>query len=300
MRTVEPQQPESPNRAKVRNGFHALVRRRSCAAARRRPALLAASAAVFAAQFVLGFALAAQTPAPPAPAPAQPAAHPHKRPSAQKPAVQSVPVPASVAQSAPAPCPDGSPAPVLSPAAPCIPNWPANKKPSEASIVWDSHGLFIQASNSSLDQILKEISLKTGAKVEGMGADERVFGTYGPGPVRDVLTELLEGSGYNILLVGDLGQGTPRRIVLSGRPPGPAQPSRQSSPEADQDQTAPEAPPTGPYAQPEIPGSIPPPPVPARSPQLMQQQQQLMQQRQEQMQQQQQQQQQPNNPQNPQ
>ena len=167
-------------------------------------------------------------------------------------------------------------------------------------MVWDSHGLFIQASNSSLDQILNDISLKTGAKVEGMGADERIFGTYGPGPARDVLTELLEGTGYNILLVGDLGQGTPRRIVLSGRPTGAAQPSAQSA-EADEDQmTAPEAAPTGP--QPQIPGSIPPPPVPARSPQVIMQQQQLMEQRQEQQMQQmrQQQEQQQNNPENPQ
>jgi hypothetical protein len=155
-------------------------------------------------------------------------------------------------------------------------------------VVWDSHGLFIQAFNSSLDQILNEISLKTGAKVEGMGADERVFGTYGPGPARDVLAELLEGTGYNILLVGDLGQGTPRRIVLSGRPTVGAQPSGQNTPpdsEAEQEQTtAPEASPAG---QPE------PASVPARFPQPM------MQQRPEQMQPPPQQQQQ-SNPQNPQ
>jgi len=292
MRTLVPQQPESPNRAKARSGSCALVRRWPCAAARPLPALLAAWAAFFAAQFLLSATLTAQTPTTPATAPANPPAHHHKKPAAQKPAAQSAPAPASVAQSAPvpAPCPVGSPAPVLSPAAPCIPNWPANHKPAEASVVWDSQGLFIQASNSSLDQILNDISLKTGAKVEGMGADERIFGTYGPGPARDVLTELLEGTGYNILLVGDLGQGTPRRIVLSGRPAGAAQPSGQSTPsdsEAEQEQmSAPEAPPTRP-SQPE------PPPVPARFPQPM------MPQRPEQMQPVPQQQQQ-NNPQNPQ
>ena len=297
MRTLGPQQPESPDRAQARNESSAFVRPRRCGGARRLSAVFAAAAVAFAAQFVFGCTLAAQTPASPAPAPAHPAAHPHKKPSAHKPAAQPTPAPASIAQSASLPCPAGSPAPVLSPAAPCIPDWPANKKPAEASIVWDSRGLFIQASNSSLDQILNDISLKTGAKVEGMGADERVFGTYGPGPVRDVLTELLEGSGYNILLIGDLGQGTPRRIVLSGRPTGPAQPPVQSTAEADEEQmTAPEAPPTGPSSPPVMPGSIPPPPVPARSPQLMMQQhQQLMQERQEQMQQQQQ-----NNPQTPQ
>jgi hypothetical protein len=55
-----------------------------------------------------------------------------------------------------------------------------------------------------------------------MGADERVFGIYGPGQVHDVLSQLLEGSGYNVILIGDQGQGTPRQIVLSTRPTGPA------------------------------------------------------------------------------
>jgi hypothetical protein len=166
---------------------------------------------------------------------------------------------------------------------PCIPNWPANKTPAEATVVWDSHGLFIQASNSSLDQILNDISLRTGARVEGMGADERIFGTYGPGPARDVLTELLDGSGYNILMVGDLGQGTPRRIVLSGRPTGPAPPP--SPPDNEAEQEAPEAPPTGPASPLTIPGASPPPPVPVRTPQSMMQQQRMMREQEELMQQ---------------
>jgi len=158
-------------------------------------------------------------------------------------------------------------------------------------VVWDSHGLRIVASNSSLAQILKDVTAKTGATLEGMGKDERIFGTYGPGLALDVLSLLLDGSGYNILLVGDLGQGTPRRIVLSGRPTGPAPPPAQSNADADEEQMAqPEAQPTGPMSQPDMPGAIPPPPVPARS-------QMMMQQRREQMEQQQQQQ---NNPQNPQ
>jgi len=276
MRSLVPQQPESPNCASARKGCHALVRRWPCAIAHPLPALLAASAAFLAAKFLFGVALAAQTPAPPAPT--QATAHPHKKPPAAKLAAQPAPAPA--------------------PTAPQIPNWPANNKPAEASVVWDSHGLFIQASNSSLDQILRDVSLKTGAKVEGMSADERVFGTYGPGPARDVLTELLEGSGYNILLVGDLGQGTPRRIVLSGRPV-TAQPSGQSTPaenEGDQDEqlmAAPEAPPVG-ASQPEPPGTVPIPPVPARTPQ------QMLEERQQQLRQMQQQQQQniPQNPQN--
>jgi len=55
-----------------------------------------------------------------------------------------------------------------------------------------------------------------------MGDDERVFGAYGPGLARDVLSQLLHGSGYNVLMIGDLGKGAPRQIVLSSRKPGDA------------------------------------------------------------------------------
>jgi hypothetical protein len=51
--------------------------------------------------------------------------------------------------------------------------------------------------------------------IDGLGADQRVFGDFGPGPVRDILSQLLLGSGYNVLMSGDLGQGTPRQILLS-------------------------------------------------------------------------------------
>ncbi len=108
------------------------------------------------------------------------------------------------------------------PAAPPPPNWPINDKPIPATVVWDSHGLRIDAANSSLDQILKEVSTDTGAKVEGLNADQRVFGSYGPGPANEVLSQLLNGTGYNVLMIGDQGEGTPRQIVLSAKPTGPA------------------------------------------------------------------------------
>ena len=81
-----------------------------------------------------------------------------------------------------------------------------------------------------------DVSLKTGAKVEGVGADERIFGAYGPGPARDVLTELLDGSGYNILMIGDLGQGTPRRDRAERAPRSRRQASGNASPGATNEQ----------------------------------------------------------------
>ncbi|MGB7265846.1 MAG: hypothetical protein WBC92_10060 [Terracidiphilus sp.] len=133
----------------------------------------------------------------------------------------------------PAPQPPMAP----TPAAPKASDWPANNPPQSASVVLDSHGLTVVASNSSLTQILKEISLETGAKVEGMNKDERIFGSYGPGPARDVLYQLLDGSNYNVLIVGDQRQGAPLRVVLTPRTSGsshdagavPSPPSEQDS-----------------------------------------------------------------------
>jgi len=166
-----------------------------------------------------------------------------------------------------------------------MPNWPVNNKPIDATVVWDSHGLLVQATNSSLDQILKDVSLKIGAKVEGIGADERIFGTYGPGPAREVLTQLLDGSGYNILMVGDQGAGTPRKIVLSGRPSGPAPPHGNNNPafnndnEPENDQDAEQRPFELNPVMPPTPGAAPG--MPVRTPQQMQQ---IMEERQRQIQ----------------
>jgi hypothetical protein len=126
-----------------------------------------------------------------------------------------------------------------------------------------------------------------------MDKDERVFGTYGPGAARDVLSQLLDGSGYNVLLIGDRGQGTPRRVVLSGRsgangqaPPTKAQ-SAPSDEDSEGDQQA-DQPAEQPQPEPPPPPlqNGPAPGVPVRTPQQILQE---MQQRQQQIQQQQQQ-----------
>lgn len=151
------------------------------------------------------------------------------------------------------------PAPVVPPP----PNWPANGKPVDASVVWDSHGLSITAANSSLLQILDQISTETGAKVQGMNADQRVFGSYGPGSARDVIAQLLDGSGYNVLMIGDQGAGTPRQIVLSARPSGPAPVYRPSPAEEDFTETEPPPPPPQPEPAPIMPNAgAAQPPVP--------------------------------------
>lgn len=126
-----------------------------------------------------------------------------------------------------------------------MPDWPINDKPSPASVVWDANGLRINASNSSLQQILGEVSTETGTKVEGLSADQRVYGAYGPGNARDVLSQLLQGSGYNVLLAGDIGQGTPREVVLSPRlsnPNGAPNNNAMNRPQQEGDEDVPEPP----------------------------------------------------------
>jgi hypothetical protein len=190
------------------------------------------------------------------------------------------------------------------PPAPPLPDWPANNQPAQATVVWNAQGLRIEAANSSLQQILKDVQMQTGAKVEGMGADQRIFGTFGPGPARDVLSQLLDGSGYNVLMIGDRGQGTPRQILLSPPPQGPTppvMPNQNSEAEenvdmADQPQPQPPPPPPPGFQPPNIQNGFNPN-MPPRTPQqiiqeLQQRQQQIQQQQQQQMQQQQQ-----NNPQ---
>lgn len=54
-------------------------------------------------------------------------------------------------------------------------------------------------------------------QLDGLGGDERVFGKFGPGVPREVLTALLNGTSYNVVMVGDLPNGAPRELLLTHR-----------------------------------------------------------------------------------
>jgi hypothetical protein len=130
------------------------------------------------------------------------------------------------------------------------PIWPANQPPNQARVSWDSRGLEIEAFNSSLNQILHQVAADTGAKLEGLTQDQRVFGSYGPGPGSDVLWTLLDGSGYNVLLLGGRDADAPLEIVLSARSPASLQTAAnnqsRSNPEDDEADKQPEPEPAGP------------------------------------------------------
>jgi len=131
-----------------------------------------------------------------------------------------------------------------------------------AAVSWDRDELRIDAANSSLQQILTDVATATGSTVEGVSKDERIFGSFGPAPARDVLAQLLQGSGYNILMVGDQGQGVPRQIILSTRntnknTQGVTRPSQEDNEDDSADYPQYDA-------QPQNPPQIPQPPQPLR------------------------------------
>ncbi|HEX7159355.1 MAG TPA: hypothetical protein VF214_10090 [Edaphobacter sp.] len=117
-------------------------------------------------------------------------------------------------------------APTAAPAVitPAPPPTPAQSPARRAQVSWVNAELAISASNSSLNQILRDISRVTGLKITGGVSEERVFGNYGPGPLGEVLHSLLDGTGSNTLFIHSTGDN-PSELVLTTRTGGPTPPN---------------------------------------------------------------------------
>jgi hypothetical protein len=150
----------------------------------------------------------------PAIAPAHPnAVPPPIRPTA--PVVQT---------SLPATAPTALPAPAPS-TAPVSTTLPVDDRPTRRAEVKYSAGLLsVAADNSSLNQILRDISRQTGMKIAGGVVDEHVFGNYGPDAPRAILATLLDGTGSNFLLVQN-DTPAPTELILTPRQGGPTPPN---------------------------------------------------------------------------
>ncbi len=88
--------------------------------------------------------------------------------------------------------------------------------------------LAVDADNSSLNQILREIGRQTGIKITGGVAEERVFGKYGPSAPSAVLAALLDGTASNVLMLQS-DAASPGELILTPRqggvtPPNPNAP----------------------------------------------------------------------------
>jgi hypothetical protein len=84
---------------------------------------------------------------------------------------------------------------------------PMTSQARYAQVQFSNGMLEVRADDSSLQQILRSIARRTGMKITGGVADQRVFGNYGPAPAASVLATLLDGTGVNMLL-----QSTPDAV----------------------------------------------------------------------------------------
>ncbi len=157
-----------------------------------------------------------------------------------------------------------------------------DQSPAPPVIEFTGGRLTIHAANSSLRAILDDLGTRTGTRVEGLGRDERIFGVYGPGNPQEVLSALLDDSGYNVLIAGRKPDGSPREVVLSARAaaaPAPAQTAARTQ-AADENDDG-DVPDTAPYQQPAPfiappQQNVPPPGQPAAGPQQVKTPQQML------------------------
>ena len=114
----------------------------------------------------------------------------------------------------PPPLPSGTQGPV--------PQVPLDAIPAVAPQVSYENGLLtIVAPNSTLGDILRGVRKHTSADIEiPAAANERVATRLGPGPAREVMAELLNGSRFNYILLGSPEDANALvRVVLVAKTP---------------------------------------------------------------------------------
>ncbi len=93
--------------------------------------------------------------------------------------------------------------------------------------------LSIHANNASLSEVLFQIQKKTGAEIAVPAGteQERVAADFGPGTPSDVLSQLLNGSGLNFVVVGsESDPNALRSVLLSPKGPDLPTPAQPYSP----------------------------------------------------------------------
>jgi hypothetical protein len=87
--------------------------------------------------------------------------------------------------------------------------------PMAPQVSYQNSQLTIVAPNSTLGDILRAVRKQTGAEIDVPSAPERVVTHLGPGPAREVLAELLNGSRFNYVLLGSAANDAQlTRVVL--------------------------------------------------------------------------------------
>lgn len=124
-----------------------------------------------------------------------------------------------------------------------------------AEVRYASGMLSVNANNSSLNLILREISRQTGMKITGGVGEQRVFGHYGPAEPAEILVTLLDGTGTNVLLRQN-DVDAPLELVLTPRnggvtPPNPNAPGFDD-PGVEQPEPSDQPPPAAPQPAPVV------------------------------------------------
>jgi hypothetical protein len=147
------------------------------------------------------------------------------------------------------------------PPLPSGPTGPVQPMPLDAiasmppQVTYENNQLTIVASNSTLADVLRAVRKTTGADIDVPAAPERVVTHLGPGPARDVLADLLNGSRFNYVLLGAAGNDSAlTRVVLVAKTEGAASPGQPVPPAPQPGMGMAQA---GPGVQPP-PGAVPP------------------------------------------
>ncbi len=148
-----------------------------------------------------------------------------------------------VKQVRPAPTPQPTPQPVPPPPPSTLEQLPT----SAPQVSFQNGQLMIVAHNSTLGDVLRAVRNQTGANVEiPANATERVVGRFGPGPARDVLASLLNGSHFNYVMLGSAtNPNALDHVIVTGKagdvtaPASPSQPNGGNQSMASQPQGMP-------------------------------------------------------------
>jgi hypothetical protein len=105
-------------------------------------------------------------------------------------------------------------------------------KPVAPQVTYQNGQLTIVAPNSTLGDILRAVKKQTGAEIEIPEATERVVTHLGPGPARDVMAELLNGSRFNYVLLGSPEDSSllTRVVLVAKTVPDNAKPNQPGQP----------------------------------------------------------------------
>jgi hypothetical protein len=118
-----------------------------------------------------------------------------------------------------------------------VPLTPEQMPANPPLVTYVNGKLSIVAKNSTLRDILRVVGEKTGAVIDvPESADERVVSQLGPGPAREVIASLLNGSHFNYVMVGnETDASAVTHVVLTAKsdgktPPAGAAPGSANTP----------------------------------------------------------------------